>query len=228
MPSVRSPQARFERVTISSYFAPRACSTPRRFRIARTARVGVPQHDLEALDVAGDIPRGEFVVRAFGDGTGALEVAQRLARVLLPSAPVSRGSSDERWDACVRHSELRRGAVERDRAQHVEDLHEHVVVAARLGERDRAVGQRRDCCRSRRGRAGSRCGCAARTRRRRDRRSPPAAAAPDRPWRWRRNSVPGNRRAPRARRRRAAARPACILALPRLCAAASSSRIASA
>ena len=94
-PSVRKPQARFERVTISSYFAPLACSTPRRLRIADTARSRVAQQDLEPLDVARDVPCGELVVGALGDRARALE-ERSASRASASIGAVSRGSSDDR------------------------------------------------------------------------------------------------------------------------------------
>ena len=46
--------------------------------------------------------------------------------------------------ARMRLAQLRRCAVEMDGAEHVEDLDQHVVVAACLRERDGAVGLGRD------------------------------------------------------------------------------------
>jgi hypothetical protein len=46
--------------------------------------------------------------------------------------------------ACVWHTKLRCGTVERHGAENVEDLHKDVIVAAGLSERERAIGERRD------------------------------------------------------------------------------------
>ena len=103
--------------------------------------IGAAEQDLEPLDVAGDVPGCECVAASLGHGAGAPEQAQRLARIGFHGDGVAR-IERRQVRAGVRAREFRGGAVEVHGTEDVQDLHEHVVVAARLGSLDGAIGER--------------------------------------------------------------------------------------
>ncbi len=103
---------------------------------------GVAEQDFQALDIAGDVPRREFVVRALGHFARSLEKTQRLSCILLHGQHIV-WIEGRQVRTGMRLRELRGGAIEAHRAQNVQDLHHHVIIAACFGCADGAIRQRR-------------------------------------------------------------------------------------
>src|SRR5690242_1213535 len=105
----------------------------------------VPENDLEALDVAGHVPRGKLVIGSLRDEARLIEKTQRFARIILHCRGVPHV---ERGQVCarMRAGKLRRCGVKMDGAEDVENLHDYVVVATRLRVANRPLGML-DCAR---------------------------------------------------------------------------------